>query len=166
MSDPPGLTGDRSGRRSGRARSRLEVGWTGWLTAQLGYILSESQPSEAGRDARAEGWRIRRINRRRRLVPDLDFVAVRVGEEDIGLAGAEFALAQDGATGLFDRLRCGPDVGRIGEAEAEVGDAPGLADPLLAFFEYQHVAAARRLRLDQAGLVVDRDDAEHLLVEA
>ena len=45
-------------------------------------------------------------------------------------------------------------------------DAAGFAGLRLVPLEDQDVAAARRLRLDEIGVAIDRDDAEHRLIEA
>ena len=51
-----------------------------------------------------------RIHWRRQFKPNLDFVAVRIGEEKIRLAGTELALAQNFPAGLCYNLRRGLDV--------------------------------------------------------
>ena len=64
---------------------------------QLRRAARRTARAQARREAaEAAGLRLtgRRVDRRRQLVPDLDLVAVGVGEEEVGLAGAELALAR------------------------------------------------------------------------
>ena len=64
------------------------------------------------------GWRpllslTLRINWRRQFKPNLDFVAVRIGEEKVRLSRTELALTQNFSTGLCYHL-CGRlDIRRI-----------------------------------------------------
>src|SRR5579864_8735966 len=122
--------------------------------------------------AGAQGTRERRkrlvagIERRRRLVDDLDLVAVGIEAEDVRFAGAELALAADRAAGPLHGARRLLDVRGVGQPEAEVEDAAALAGLLQVRLEDQDVPAARGLHLDEVGVAVDRLHAGDLLVEA
>src|SRR5687768_9578823 len=93
--------------------------------------------------------RRRRIDRRRQLVPELDLVAVRVLEEDVRLPGTKLAAPQHAPARLLHHLDGNVDVGRIDETKAEMRDAAGAPRTRCPLLEHEHVAAARRLRLDE-----------------
>src|SRR3954467_2878458 len=101
-----------------------------------------------------------------KLVPDLDFVPVGVLEEDVGLAGNELTTISDLPASLLDRSRRLVDIARITQSEAEMLDSARLSD-VIAFsnFEDHDVLTARRLRLDESGLAINRQHAEHIVVE-
>ena len=54
----------------------------------------------------------------------------------------------------------------FGEPEAEVRDAARLSDAAHGPLEHQYVACARRLRLDEVVVAVDRDGAEDGFIES
>src|SRR6185436_13486262 len=101
----------------------------------------------------------------RQLVPDLDLVAVRVMADEVGLAGAEFALLGHRAAGRFHGGRGDVDVCWVDETEAEVDDATLAAGALLVLLEHQHVAAPRRLQLHETVALVNDYRAEDGAVE-
>jgi hypothetical protein len=97
-------------------------------------------------------------------MPDLDLVAVWIGEEDVGFPGTELTVAANAAAGRFDGLDGSRDVGGFRQPEAEVRHASRLAG-MSSALEDEHVAAAGRLCLDEIGLFVDRDGAKDPTVE-
>src|SRR5437773_3707884 len=61
------------------------------------------------------------------LLPDFDFIAVRIAHVGAGGAGGELAAAQERAAGALDDPHGGIDVLRTDEPEPEVLDAAGDA---------------------------------------
>jgi len=108
----------------------------------------------------------RRINRRRQLVPNFDFVAVGIGKEDIRFAGHKFPVIANRAASGANRGQRLTDVSRATEPKPEVYDAAGPASLARLALEDQNVPTARRLSLDEVVLFVDRDDPDDGLVEA
>ena len=74
-------------------------------------------------------------------------------------------MLADGSTRGLDRLQRTADVGRPLQPEAEVDDATGVAGRLGPPLENEHVARRGRLRLNEVGLLVDRNDAQDSVVE-
>src|SRR6185503_18668113 len=107
-----------------------------------------------------------RIDLGRDLVPDLDFVAVGIVEEEVRLAGDELAALLDGSTRFpHDILRV-LNVLRPLQTKSKVHHAARLSClPRLAL-EDDHVATAWRLDLNEVLALVDRNDAEHVLIKA
>ena len=81
------------------------------------------------------------IDRRRNLEPDLDFVAVGIAEEDVGLAGHELALVADFSAGRDDRL------GRSSMSAGSARRKPKCAMPpaLPAFASFRSKTSTSRL---------------------
>jgi hypothetical protein len=78
-----------------------------------------------------------RIDRRRELVPELDLVTVRVGEEDVRLSRAELAPAKYATACLLHGSDRRIDVRGVDEAKAELRDPAALAHMLAAFLEHE-----------------------------
>ena len=109
--------------------------------------------------------RDRRVDLRRRLEPDLHFVAVGVAEEDVGLARREVALADDLGAESIQVVERSPDRAGLDEPKAEVLDPASLPRRGALLLEDQDVPATRSLRLDPTVTAVDLDHPEELAVE-
>jgi hypothetical protein len=57
------------------------------------------------------------------LEPDLNFVAIRVGDVSVGEAGSELATTEQPSSGAFDLGDSTVDVARVYKSKAEMRDA-------------------------------------------
>jgi hypothetical protein len=112
-----------------------------------------------------EGQLALRIDRRRELKPDFDFVSVGVGEENIGFAGNELANAGDLAAGLHDRLDGRLNVSWVDKPEAKMCNPAGFAGLRPVPLKHQDVAAAGCLGLNEISPSINRDYAENRLIK-
>jgi hypothetical protein len=99
-------------------------------------------------------------------MPDLNLVAIQIGEEDIRLAWAEFTLAQDCPTSTLNGLYRQRDICWIDQPEAEVHDPTCVANTWRVFVEHKHIAAIWSLRLNDPILPIHRNNPKHILVKA
>jgi hypothetical protein len=106
-----------------------------------------------------------RIDCRRKLVPDLHIVAIRILKKDVWLARNELAVLTHLAAGGSNGCHSALDVRGALQPEAEVCDAADLAGLAWLAFKDQYVTAAWCLGLDEVSLCVHRHDAEDRLVE-
>src|SRR5437879_1877556 len=81
--------------------------------------------------------------------PDLNFVAIRIGDVSVGEAGSKLATTEQAPSGAFD-LRDGEvDVVGVHEPKAEVRDAATETGRGGILGEGEDVAPTRRLSVDQ-----------------
>jgi hypothetical protein len=99
-------------------------------------------------------------------MPDFDFIAIGIREEEIRLTWAECALAQDCPTSLFHCLNRCFNLRRINQPKAEVRDATDLTDTWCVLVKYQHITTAGGLSLDNPILAIHRNHPKHVLIKA
>src|SRR5262249_39509534 len=109
-----------------------------------------SQPARA--EAASSGSR---IDGRRDLIPDLNFVTVRIVEEDVRFARNELALLTDDSAGFLNGLAGLLDVGRPSQPKAEMGNTSGLSGIPGFALEHEHVTTSWRLRLNKRIVLID-----------
>src|SRR5260370_39091346 len=83
------------------------------------------------------------------LEPDLNFVAIRIGDVSVGEAGSEFATTEQAPSGEFDLGDGTVDVVGVHEPKAEMGDAAPETGRGGVPGESEDVVPARRFRVDQ-----------------
>jgi hypothetical protein len=84
------------------------------------------------------------------LIPNLDLVAIRVGDVGVGAARTKFAPPEQLATGALDFLDGRVDVPRWNKPEAEVWDTSWLAGARRMLVKRDDILAARRPGVDQS----------------
>src|SRR5438874_9603174 len=105
------------------------------------------------------------IHRSRQLIPNLDLVAVGITEEQVWLARTKLTMADDISPGSFHGPQRQFNIGGIEQPKTEMGDSSGQTSPGCSLLKDENVPGAGRLRLNKALLLVDCDDAEHLLIK-
>ncbi|MEO7912114.1 MAG: hypothetical protein ABIV47_20920 [Roseiflexaceae bacterium] len=99
-------------------------------------------------------------------MPDLNLVAIQIGEKDIRLAWAKFTLAQDCPTSTLNGLYRQRDIGWIDQPEAAVRYSTHVACMRRMFVEYKHIAAIGGLRLNDPILPIYHDNSKYILIES
>ncbi len=67
---------------------------------------------------------MKQSGRRSSLEPDLNFIAIRIGDVSVGKAGSELATTEQPPSGAFDLGDGTVDVLGVHEPKAEMCDAP------------------------------------------
>src|SRR5262245_40555809 len=109
---------------------------------------------------------VRRIDRRRRLVPDLDLVALEIQRKKIRLAGRKFAASQDFSASAFNGCGGRVDVRGVGQAKPEMENSSSPPGVAAALFDHDDVTTARSLQLHESVAANHRDRSENLLVKS
>ena len=84
------------------------------------------------------------------LEPDLNLIAIRVGDVRIGKAWSELAATEQTASGALDLTDDLVDVTRVHKPKAKMRDAANRTGRGRVFDERQDVVSPRRPRVDQA----------------
>src|SRR5712691_220456 len=100
------------------------------------------------------------------LEPDLNFVAIRIGDVSVGEAGSELATAEQSPAGAFDLGDGTVDVVGVHESKAEMGDAAPETGRGGVLGEGQDVVPTRRLSVDEPISPPVLTQTEDLLVES
>ena len=99
------------------------------------------------------------------LEPDLDLVAIRIGDVSVGESGSEFAATEQAPSGLFDFSDSMVDVAWGHEPEAEMRDAPAETGGGGVLGEGDDVVPARSLSMDESVSAPVFAQTENLFVE-
>src|SRR5207245_5708743 len=99
------------------------------------------------------------------LEPDLNFVAIRIGDVSVGEAGSELATTEQAPSGAFDLGNGTVDVGGVDEPKAEMRDAATETGRGGVLGEGEDVVPTRRLRVDEPVSAAVLTQTEGLLVE-
>src|SRR5258707_10338654 len=78
------------------------------------------------------------------LIPNFDFVAIRVGDVGVGVAWAEFASPEQLAAGVLDFVDGRVNVAGRDKTEAEVRDATALTRTRRLLVKRDHILPPRR----------------------
>src|SRR5882672_8946080 len=114
----------------------------------------------------ASGWLHRLLGgRRNSLEPDLNFIAIRIGDVSVGKAGSELATTQQPPSGAFDLGDGTVDVLGVHEPKAEMCDAPTETGGGGVLREGDDVVPARSLRVDESISAPVLAQTEDLFVE-
>src|SRR6266849_948565 len=84
------------------------------------------------------------------LEPDLNFVAIRIGDVGVGEAGSELAATEQAPSGVFDLGDGTVDVAGIHEPETEMCDASAETGGGGVLGESDDVVPARSLSMDES----------------
>src|SRR5258707_14171198 len=84
------------------------------------------------------------------LEPDLNFVAIRIGDVSVGEAGRELATTEQAPSGAFDLGDGTVDVVGVHEPKAEMRDAAPETDRSGVLGEGEDVVPTRRLSVDES----------------
>src|SRR5580704_17618868 len=101
----------------------------------------------------------------RSLEPDLDFVAIGIGDVSVREAGSELATTEQAPSGAFNLVDGTVDVVGVHEPKAEMRNAPPEAGHGGVIGEGEDVVSARRLSVDEPDSAPVLSQAEDLLVE-
>src|SRR5260370_17610326 len=93
---------------------------------------------------------MKRSGRRSSLEPDLNFIAIRIGDVSVGKAGRELATTEQPPSGAFDLGDGTVDVLGVHEPKAEMCDARTETGGGGGLGEGDDVVPARSLSVDQA----------------
>src|SRR5438874_8375841 len=96
--------------------------------------------------------------------PDLNFVAIRIGDVSVGEAGSKLAATKQAPSGAFDLGDSTIDIAGIHEPKTEVCDAPAETGGGGVLGEGEDVVPARSLSMDEASAPV-LTQTKNLLVE-
>src|SRR5712675_1624346 len=99
------------------------------------------------------------------LEPDLNFVAIRIGDVGVGEAGSELAATEQAPSGVFDLGDGTVDVARVHEPETEMCDAPAETGGGGLLGESDDVVPARSLSVDESIAAPVLAQTEDLFVE-
>src|SRR5437870_13903313 len=99
------------------------------------------------------------------LEPDLNFVAIRIGDVSVGEAGSEFATTEQTPSGAFDLGDGTVDVAGVHQPKAEMRDAPAETGGGGILGEGDDVVLAGRLSVDESISTPVLAQTEDLLVE-
>src|ERR1700719_2752373 len=83
------------------------------------------------------------------LEPDLNFVAIRIGDVSVGQAGTELAATKQAPPGVFDLGDGTVDIAGVHEAEAEMCDAAAETSRGWVLGEGEDVVPTRSLSVDE-----------------
>src|SRR5437899_1397892 len=97
--------------------------------------------------------------------PDLNFVAIRIGDVSVGQAGSELATTEQSPTGAFDLGDGTVDVVGVHESKAEMRDAAPETGRGGVLGEGEDVVPTRRLSVDEPISAPVLTQTEDLLVE-
>src|SRR4029077_20707450 len=100
------------------------------------------------------------------LEPDLNFVAIRIGDVGVGKAGSELATTEQAPSGAFDFGDGTVDVVGVHEPKAEMRDAPSETGRGGVLGEGEDVVPTRRLSVDEPISAPVLTQTEDLLVES
>ena len=98
------------------------------------------------------------------LEPDLDFIAIRIGDVSVGEAGGELATTEQAPSGAFDLGDGTVDVGGVHQPKAEMRDAPPETGRGGVLGEGEDVVPTRRLSVDEPISAPVLTQTEDLLV--
>ncbi len=107
-----------------------------------------------------------RFERRRWFVPDLNLIPVGIAKKHVRLTRAEFTVAEDRSTCLFDSSDGAFNVGRGLQPEAEVGDASAHGRLHRFSLKHNRVVRAWRLCLDEIVSAINGDNAQNMPIES
>src|SRR6266481_5872377 len=93
---------------------------------------------------------MKQSDRRSSLEPDLNFIAIRIGDVSVGKAGSELATTEQPPSGAFDLGDGTVDVLGVDEPKAEMCDAPTVTGGAGVLGEGDDVVPARSLSVDQS----------------
>src|SRR5712691_2738394 len=99
------------------------------------------------------------------FVPDLDFIAVGIRDEDIRLSWNELALSHDTAARCLRLFRGRTHVVRTDETKPEMRNPARFAGFPRTFLEDDHIMGSRRLGLDRLRVAIQLADPEELTIE-
>ena len=102
----------------------------------------------------------------RSLEPDLNFVAIRIGDVSVGEAGSELATTEQTPSGAFDLGDGTVDVVGVHEPKAEMRDAPPETCRGGVLSEGEDVVPTRRLSVDESISAPVLTQTEDLIVES
>src|SRR6266404_9153260 len=108
---------------------------------------------------------MKRSGRRSSLEPDLNFVAIRIGDVSVGKAGSELTAAEQQPSGAFDLGDGTVDVLGVHEPKAEMRDAPTETGGGGVLGEGDDVVPARSLRVDESISAPVLAQTKDLLIE-
>jgi hypothetical protein len=97
--------------------------------------------------------------------PDLNLVAIRIGDVRVGEAWSKLAAAEQPPAGALDFRNGTVDVVRVQEPKTEMRHAANRAGRAGVFRERQDVVPSRRLRVDEAIPAPVLTETKDLLVE-
>src|SRR4029077_17688732 len=100
------------------------------------------------------------------LEPDLNFVAIRIGDVGVGKAGSERATTEQAPPAAFDFGDGTVDVVGVHEPKAEMRDAPPETGPGGVLGEGEDVVPTRRLSVNEPISAPVLTQTEDLLVES
>src|SRR2546426_11163100 len=100
------------------------------------------------------------------LEPDLNFVAVRIGDVSVGEAGSELATTEQVPSGAFDLGDGTVDVVGVHEPKAEMRDASPKTGRGGILGEAEDVVPTRRLSVDEPISASVLTQTEDLLIES
>jgi hypothetical protein len=99
------------------------------------------------------------------LEPDLNFVAIRIGDVSVGEAGSELATTEQAPSGAFDLSDGKVDVAGVHKPETKMCDAPAKTGCGGVLGEGDDVVPARSLSMDESIPTPALAQTEDLLVE-
>src|SRR5437660_12299869 len=99
------------------------------------------------------------------LEPDLNFVAIRIGDVSVGEAGSELAATEQTSSGAFDLGDSTVDVAGVHKPKAEMRDAATVTGRGGVLGEGDDVVPTRRLSVDEPISPPVLTQTEDLLVE-
>jgi len=99
------------------------------------------------------------------LKPDLNLVAIRIGDVRVGEAWRKLAATEQPPAGALDFRNGAVDVVRVHEPKTEMRHAANHAGRAGVLRERQYVVPSRRLRVDEAIPAPVLTEAKDLLVE-
>src|SRR6266446_8418200 len=108
---------------------------------------------------------MKRNGRRSSLEPDLNFVAIRIGDVSVGKAGSELTTTEQPPSGAFDLGDGTVDVLGVHEPKAEMRDAPAETGGGGVLGEGDDVVPARSLSVDESISAPVLAQTEDLFVE-
>ena len=103
--------------------------------------------------------------RRSSLEPDLNFIAIWIGDVGVGEAGSELATTEQASSGAFDLGDGTVDVAGVHEPETEMCDTPAETGDGGILGEADDVVPARSLSVDESISAPVLAQTEDLFVE-
>ena len=100
------------------------------------------------------------------LVPELDLVAIRVGNDGEGCAWSVMSAPHEAPARTFDLDHRRVDIGRVRQTESEVDDAAALSRVRSSAVQRDDIVLARRIQEHQRAFPKQLRGAEHLVIEA
>ena len=108
---------------------------------------------------------MKRSGRRSSLEPDLNFIAIRIGDVSVGKAGSELATTEQPPSGAFDLGDGTIDVVGVHEPKTKMCDAATETGSGGVLREGDDVVPTRRLSVDESISAPVLAQTEDLLVE-